>query len=48
VAFLPSVSVTLTRKLQLDGFYQQRIYQYLNRVPLATAYSFVITSAPRC
>jgi hypothetical protein len=47
VAFSPGVSVALTRKLQIYGFYQQPIYQYLNGVQLATRYSFALGVAAR-
>jgi hypothetical protein len=47
VALSPGVSVTLTRKLQVYGFYQQPIYQYLNGIQLSTRYSFVVGLAAR-
>jgi hypothetical protein len=47
VALSPGVSVTLTRKLQVYGFYQQPIYQYLNGIQLSTKYSFVVGIAAR-
>jgi hypothetical protein len=47
VALSPGLSLSLTRKIQVYGFYQQPIYQYLNGVQLSTRYSFVIGVAAR-